>query len=111
MVAAVVLGTTVLAQDRAGTVTLACAQSALRYKLNLSVDLDAKTAAAWFKPATQGEAHKVPATITDSLVAWTLETPSGDSSFTLDRRSGALTVLHPDHETERWSCEKAIEAL
>ena len=104
--AGVILGSAVPAPGWAATLGFACAQSALHYKLYLSVDLDGRTAAAWFKPAVQTEAHKVPATITDSVVAWTLETSPGDSSFTLDRHSGALTVLHPDREIERWSCEK-----
>ena len=95
-----------LAQSPAGIANLACTQPALRYRLYLSVDFKARTAAAWFKPVTQIDVHKVPATITDSVVAWTLQASPGASSFTLDRSSGALTVLHPNQETERWTCEK-----
>ncbi len=108
--ASIALSSVMSAQDLAGVTELACTQPALHYRLYLSVDFKARTAAAWFKPVTQMDVHKVPATITDSVVAWTLQTPPGASSFTLDRDSGALTVLHPNRETERWTCEKDVEA-
>jgi len=104
--ASIVLSSAAFAQDPAGITDLACTQPASHYRLYLSVDFKARTAAAWFKPVTQMDVHKVPATITDSVVAWTLQTAPGASSFTLDRGSGALTVLHPNRETERWACEK-----
>jgi hypothetical protein len=111
VVASVALGTAALAETPTGLINFECAQAVAHYKLYLSVDLGAKTAAAWFKPATQMEVHKVPAIITDSVVAWTLHARPGASSFTLDRDSGALTVLHPDREIEKWSCEKTGEPL
>ena len=108
--ASLALASVAFAQDPSGITDLACTQPALHYQLFLSVDFKARTAAAWFKPATQMDVHKVPATITDSLVAWTLQAPPGASSFTLDRDSGTLTVLHPNQVTERWSCEADTEA-
>jgi hypothetical protein len=110
-VAGIAFCTAALGQGVAGRLDLTCAQPVLHYKLYLSVDLGAKTAAAWFEPVSQTEAHKVPATITDSMVAWTLHARQGASSFTLDRGSGALTVLHADRETERWNCEKAAGSM
>lgn len=107
--ASLALCSVALAQDPAGVTDLACTQPASHYRLYLSVDFKARTAAAWFKPVTQMDVHKVPATITESMVAWTLQSPPGASSFTLDRDSGALTVLHPNRETERWTCEKDVE--
>lgn len=109
-VASIAFSSAAFAQGPVGVTELACTQPALHYRLYLSVDFRARTAAAWFKPVTQMDVHKVPATITDSVVAWTLQTPPGASSFTLDRDSGALTVLHPNQETERWTCERDMEA-
>jgi hypothetical protein len=106
----IVFASVASAQDPTGVTDLACTQPALHYRLFLSVDFRARTAATWFKPATLMDVRQVPATITESLVAWTLQAPPGISSFTLDRDSGTLTVLHPNRETERWTCEKDAQA-
>lgn len=79
----------------AETVDLFCQQSGATggYGLNVSIDMTASTAAVWTSGSSPQPGSQ--ATITDDQVTWG-ETIVNAPQYTLDRKSGTLTVISPN---------------
>jgi hypothetical protein len=91
----------------ANTVTLVCSRGASVLKLNLSIDLTAKTVASWTSNNPSGSDSPDPADITDDSVTWTSTSDGGTFSYSLDRNTGALSQKTPNGITDLWTCTKA----
>jgi hypothetical protein len=112
-----VVGQSTLAQ--AATTDLFCQENGTNRAdgLNLSIDVNARTATAWTSGSARGDVHALPATVTADQVAWSAETSIGTFHYTLDRNSGVLTVLGPNRTggiiptTDVWSCARARPVL
>ena len=95
----------------ADTVALVCSRSSSVLKLNLSIDLTAKTVASWTSTNPSGSDSPDPADITDDSVTWTTTSGGGTFSYSLDRNTGALSQKTPSGFTDLWTCAKASRVL
>jgi hypothetical protein len=88
------LGLLAASSAQADTVDLLCRPAAGGPSVNISVDMVASTAAAWTSGLARKDGVSGSAMITADQITWG-PLVANAPAYTLDRNSGALTILSP----------------